>query len=252
MTALQAIIFDLGGTLIDWPDWDEDVDRRWGLSYDYLVSQLTAHGWPSRDVYVQAMRDAEKNHWLHVAERQASSTPTGVLEDGFARLGHNATEEELLIALDGYARAVNGWAVIFPDAITTLEELRQRGYRLGLLSNTWWAAEWHNADLATHGLTSLLDEVVYTSDLSHSKPHPAVFQEVMRRLGVEPARCVMVGDRLVDDISGALGAGMRAVWKKTTYPWPEPEHIKPTAIITHLVELLAVIQAWEQQQAPGL
>jgi putative hydrolase of the HAD superfamily len=196
---------------------------------------------------VQAMRDAEKDHWRQVAQSQASSTPTDLLKDGFERLGRKASEEELLVALDGYARAVNGWAIIFPDAIATLEELRRRGYRLGLLSNTWWAAEWHNADLATHGLTPLLDEIVYTSDLPHSKPHPSVFLEVMRRLGVEPEQCVMVGDRLVDDISGALGVGIRAVWKKTTYPWPEPEHIKPTAVITDLAELLPLIQQWEKQ-----
>ncbi len=30
MTTLQAVIFDLGGTLIDWPDWDEEVDSALG------------------------------------------------------------------------------------------------------------------------------------------------------------------------------------------------------------------------------
>lgn len=229
--------------MIDWPDWNEDIDRRWGLSYDYLVSQVASHGWPERSAYVQAMRDAEKDHWLQVTEKQVSSTPTALLKDGFARLGRSASEDELLAALDGYAQAVNGWASIFPDTKETLEELRRRGYRLGLLSNTWWAAEWHNADLAMHGLMPLLDEIVYTSDLPHSKPHPSVFQEVMHRLGVEPAQCIMVGDRLVDDVSGALCAGLRAgVWKKTSYPWPEPEHIKPTAVIRHLSELLPLLQ----------
>ena len=247
MTAPQAVIFDLGGTLIDWPDWDENVNRRWGLSYDYLVSQSARNDLPSQAVYVQAMRDAEKNHWLQVAEHQTSGTPTEVLQAGFARFGHNASEEEFMAALDGYAQAVNGWATVFPDAVATLEELRRRGYRIGLLSNTWWAAEWHNADLALHGLTPLLDEIVYTSDLPHSKPHPSVFQEVMRRLHVEPEQCVMVGDRLVDDIGGALGVGIRAVWKKTTYPWPEPEHIKPTAVITDLAELLPLLATWQSQ-----
>jgi putative hydrolase of the HAD superfamily len=246
VTTLQAVIFDLGGTLIDWPDWDEDINRRWGLSYDYLTSTLPTNGWPPRDAYVQAMRETEKNHWRLVAETQASSTPTSLLRDGFERLGRNASDAELLAALDGYARAVNGWAIIFPDTIQTLEELRRRGYRLGLLSNTWWAAAWHNAELAVHGLTPLLDEIVYTSDLSHSKPHPSTFLEVTRRLNVEPTRCVMVGDRLVDDISGSLGVGMRAVWKKTDYPWPRPAHIKPSAIITNLAELLPLIQHWDQ------
>jgi putative hydrolase of the HAD superfamily len=154
-------------------------------------------------------------------------------------------EQELLVALDGYAQAVYGWAIIFSDAVETLLSLRQRGYKLGLLSNTWWAAAWHNADLAAHGLTSLLDEVVYTSDLPYSKPHPATFQTVTSRLGVDPVDCLMVGDRLVDDVSGALGVGMRAIWKKTAYPWPEPSHIKPTAIITNLAEVLPLVEAWD-------
>jgi putative hydrolase of the HAD superfamily len=245
MGSLQAVIFDLGGTLIDWPDWDEDIERRWALSYDYLTTKLPARNWPECGAYVEAMREAEKNHWLRVAEEQASSTPTELLRAGFQRLGCQVSDQELLIALDGYGRAVNGWAIIFPDTIPTLRELRGRGCRLGLLSNTWWASEWHNADLAAHGLTPLLDEIVYTSDLPHSKPHPSVFFEVTGRLGVTPDACVMVGDRLIDDISGALGVGMRAVWKKTGYPWPEPKEITPTAIITNLTELLPLLNQWK-------
>lgn len=243
--AIRAIIFDLGGTLIDWPDWNEDINRRWALSYDHLTSTLPSNGWPSRDAYVYAMREAEKHHWVQVAEKRASNTPTSLLSDGFMRLEREVSEKELLVALDGYAQAVSGWAIIFPDAVQTLLELRKRGYRLGLLSNTWWAAEWHNAELAAHGLTSLLDEVVYTSDLPHSKPHPSVFLEVTKRLNVEPNECIMVGDRLIDDISGALGVGMRAIWKKTNYPWPEPEHIIPSAVITDLAELLPLLREWE-------
>ncbi len=82
--------------------------------------------------------------------------------------------------------------MVFPDACETLQLLRKNGYRLGLLSNTWWAAEWHNADLAAHGLDELIDEIVYTSGLPHSKPHPAVFLEVAECLDVAMDACVMV------------------------------------------------------------
>jgi len=34
MSVPHAVIFDLGGTLLDWPDWNEDVSRRWALYYD--------------------------------------------------------------------------------------------------------------------------------------------------------------------------------------------------------------------------
>lgn len=244
---LRAVIFDLGGTLIDWPDWDEDIARRWALSYDYLTSHCPPKSWPEREAYVRAMREAEKYHWQQVAERQTSMTPDALVNEGFRRLPWPASREEIMTVLDGYAQAVNGWAIIFPDTVQTLSTLRHRGYRLGLLSNTWWAAAWHDADLATHGLTALLDTVVYTSDLPHSKPHFSAFLTVTARLGVDPTECVMVGDRIVDDISGAQAVGMRAVWKKTTYPWPKPEHIIPTAVIEHLSELLPLLEQWQQE-----
>jgi putative hydrolase of the HAD superfamily len=241
---VRAVIFDLGGTLVDWPGWVEDVGRRWGLAYDWLVAGRQQDGWPPREDFVAAMRAAEAEHWRRVDEEHWSGPPSGLIGDGFRRLGRHAQEEDLLAALDGYARAIDGWAVVFPDARATLERLRAEGYRLGLLSNTWWAAEWHNADLAAHGLTELLDEVVYTSDLPHSKPHPMVFQEVAGRLGVEAAACVMVGDRLIDDIAGGLKAGMRAVWRENDRPWPRPDGVRPTAIIRALAELPALLRQW--------
>ena len=245
MVALRAVIFDLGGTLIDWLDWDEDIRRRWALSYQYLTSTVPSDDWPSCESYVSAMREAELAYWVQVAETQKSHSATSFLRDGFRRLHRDVNEQELLAACDGYAQAVNGWATIFPDAVETLLELRKRGYRLGLLSNTWWAAAWHNADLALHGLDSLLDVIVYTSDLPYTKPHPSVFLTVMQRLGVQSDQCVMVGDRLVDDIEGAQKVGIRAVWKRTEYPWPRPAHIKPDAVITNLSELPELLRGWE-------
>ena len=244
MTAPRAVIFDLGGTLLDWPDWDGGVNRSWGRSYDCLIASIPSNHWPERDVYIQAMLEAEKAHWQRVVAEQWSGPPSTLISEGFRLLSLHASETEMLAALDGYARAVDGWADVFPDSRGTLQLLRERGYRIGLLSNTWWAAEWHNADLAAHGLTGMFDEMAYTSDLPHSKPHPSVFLEVARRLDVEPAACVMVGDRMIDDISGALGTGMRGVWKKTDHTWPRPGHIVPTAVITHLAEVPEVLRTW--------
>ncbi len=243
-TSPRAVIFDLGGTLVDWPDWDADAPRRWALSYDHLIRAVPRAGWPAREQYAAAMRAAELAHWVRVETEHWSGPPSSLLSDGFRRLGCSVHEHELIAALDGYARAVDGWAVAFADARPVLESLRARGYRLGLLSNTWWAADWHNADLATHGLSGLLDELVYTSDLPHSKPHPAVFAAVAGRLGVPASACVMVGDRPIDDISGAAGAGMRGVWKTNGVPRPKPDHIVPDAVITQLVELPALLAAW--------
>src|SRR2546423_4161775 len=195
----RAVVFDLGGTLINWPDWDGGAPAKWSAAYDAIVGN--EHPLPPRDAFVAAMRAAEKAHWERVDKEHWSGPPTGVVSEGFRRLDVHASEKTLVAAMDAYARAVAGWSTVFPDTRGTLVLLRERGYRLGLLSNTWWAAEWHNADMAAHGLADLIDELVYTSDLPHSKPHPAVFREVSGRLGLEPSACVMVGDRQIDDVS---------------------------------------------------
>ena len=238
------MVFDLGGTLVDWPEWEEAVERWWALSYDHLPVAFPDVAWPSRQEYVRTLRSAEVEHWRRVDKEQWSGPATALVEDGFRRMGLRPDQEVLLAALDGYAKAVEGEAIAFSDAHKTLSQLRQEGYRLGLLSNTWWAADWRDADLAAQGLTDLLDEVLYTSDLPHSKPHPSVFLEIASRLGVPPTECVMVGDNMLADVSGALEVGMRAVWKRNDRPWPKPEGIEPSATIECLAELPAVLRSW--------
>ena len=243
MSAPRAVVFDLGGTLVHWPKWDEDAPAKWRLAYDALLRADGGRALPSADAFVQAMRAAEKAHWERVDREHWSGPPIGLVADGFRRLGERVDGDQLLATMDGYARAVAGWSTVFPDSRETLTLLRERGYRLGLLSNTWWAAEWHNADIAAHGLADLIDELVYTSDQPHSKPHPSVFREISARLGVEPGACVMIGDRRIDDVAGAKGAGMRGIWRRNDSGFPTG-NVEPDAVVDRLSELPPLLQQW--------
>ncbi len=243
MPVVSGVIFDLGGTLLDFPNWESEVAIRWRTTYGELRAARPDDA-PDEETFVQAMLDAEIEHWRRVDTEHWSGPPSGMVLDGYRRLGRHPSEEQIIAVLDACARALNGWARPFADARPTLEYLRSKGYRIGLLSNTWWAAEWHNADLATHGLSSYLDELVYTSDLPHSKPHPVAFQTIAARLGVPHQNCVMIGDRPVDDIGGGLGAGMRAILKTNGNAPTVPPNIKPTAVIAHLAELPALIEGF--------
>ena len=66
MSAPRAVIFDLGGTLVDWPGWVEDAPRMWGTTYDHVTATLPALQWPERAAFVAAMREAEMEHWRRV------------------------------------------------------------------------------------------------------------------------------------------------------------------------------------------
>jgi putative hydrolase of the HAD superfamily len=243
VAAPRAVVFDLGGTLVHWPNWDEDAHLKWQSAYAALQRISGGRTLPDRDAFVLAMRAAEKAHWERVDREHWSGPPTGLVSEGFRRLDIEADEESLLAAMDGYAKAVAGWSTVFPDSRDTLLMLRERGYRLGLLSNTWWAAEWHNADIAAHGLGDLLDELVYTSDLPHSKPHESVFREISGRLRVDPAACVMIGDRQIDDVSGAKAVGMRGVWRRNESGFPTWDGT-PDAAVDRLAELPPLLRKW--------
>ena len=239
----RAVIFDLGGTLVHWPNWDQDAHLKWRSAYEAVKRVDGGRRLPDPDDFVLAMRAAEKAHWARVDREHWSGPPTSLVGDGFRRLGLAPEGDLLLTAMDGYAKAVAGWSTVFPDSRDTLVLLRERGYRLGLLSNTWWAAEWHNADIAAHGLSDLIDELVYTSDLPHSKPHPSVFREVSARLGVDPRECVMIGDRQIDDVSGAKGVGMRGVWRRNDDGFPTWDGA-PDAQVDRLAELPPLLRTW--------
>lgn len=243
MPPVHGIIFDLGGTLLDYPNWESEVAVRWRNTYRELRN-LRPSDLPDEETFVQALLAAENEHWRRVDTEHWSGPPSGLVLDGYRRLGRHPDEQEVMTVLDACARALDGWARPFPDAQPTLEYLRGKGYRIGLLSNTWWAADWHNAHLATHGLDRYLDELVYTSDLPHSKPHPVAFQTIAGRLGVAQERCVMVGDRPIDDIGGGLGAGMRAVLKTNGRSPEVPASVQPTAVIAHLAELPPLLESF--------
>jgi putative hydrolase of the HAD superfamily len=91
-----------------------------------------------------------------------------------------------------------------PGVVETLSDLRARGLELAVVSN--W-----DSSLATHlervGLTRLVTEVVSSASVGIEKPDPAVFAEAVRRLRVDPARVLHVGDSPADE-DGARAAGL--------------------------------------------
>jgi HAD superfamily hydrolase (TIGR01549 family) len=95
---------------------------------------------------------------------------------------------------------------LFDDVLPTLADLRSRGLRLGLLSNTARDLELF---VAHHSLE--VDAVLTSRVHGKTKPHEAIFRRMLELLGVSAAEAAMVGDTPEDDIDGALAVGIRAV-----------------------------------------
>ena len=113
-----------------------------------------------------------------------------------------------------YAAAVEmerGWMkaahfALYDDALPALEELRGRGLKLGLLSNS---ARDLDEFVAHHGL--VVDAVLTSHAHGKTKPHGSIFWALLELLDVEPSEALMIGDTIEDDVEGALAIGMSAV-----------------------------------------
>jgi HAD superfamily hydrolase (TIGR01549 family) len=103
-----------------------------------------------------------------------------------------------------------GRRVVVDGGKEVVVELHRRGYILGIISNVITSQEipdWMDAD----GFMPFFKSVVLSSVFGKRKPDPDIYHEAARRAGVEPARCVYVGDNLKRDVTGTRAAGFGMV-----------------------------------------
>jgi putative hydrolase of the HAD superfamily len=231
---VQAVVFDWGGTLSEFVA-AELVDA-WRLAARHLA--------PDReDELTDRLVAVEAAFWATTASHQRSATLADLLAAATAELGLDVAEALLEEAA---VRHLDAWTDHIrhdPEAAATLAALRERGLRVGLLSNTHWPRAFHERFLERDGLAQLIDARLYTSEMPHQKPHPSAFAAALGAIEVgDPGSVVFVGDRPWDDIVGAKRSGMRAVLRPN--PLVEPYDVEPDAVIERLPDLLPLLDAW--------
>ena len=97
----------------------------------------------------------------------------------------------------------------FADAAPALDALADR-YALAVVTNG--ASCLQREKLAASGLADRFDAVVAGADVGAGKPDRAIFARALDALGATPDNAVMVGNDLDKDVSGAICAGIRAIW----------------------------------------
>jgi putative hydrolase of the HAD superfamily len=226
--AVRAVIFDWGGTLTPWH----------GIDLGELWLSVCARHYPAAEAaaIATAARAAELELWRDGEQSQRSST----LDHIFERAGVTASAD----FLSSYFEAWHPHTFTDPDVPPLLRELRRRGIKVGVLSNTMWPRSAHEQIFVRDEVFDLIDGAVYTSEIPWVKPHPDAFRAAMAAVGVaDPATCVFVGDRPYDDIHGAKTAGMRAVLVPNSAV-PAYDGAEPDAIIARLAELAGYLDRW--------
>jgi HAD superfamily hydrolase (TIGR01549 family) len=139
------------------------------------------------------------------------------ISDALKTLGYDIPPEDPIIhgAVEAYFSAFYEYCHLIPGTLDMLATV-QGAFRLGLLSNFTHAPA--ALRLIDHlGLSPFFQVRLISGELGYRKPHPMVFQRLVRDLGVEKSEILYIGDDPEPDILGALQAGLRPVWMTYTH-----------------------------------
>lgn len=203
---LRAIFFDAGNTLV-YPRSEE------------LVRDLTAQGFPAtvEDFFAAERAGKSKlDEWLWPQIRKGDVPRTidqyywgEYLHALMDRIG--APEEAqgaLMLRVANGFRDIKLWSRVLPETPAYLENLRGRGYILGVISNSIGTIE---VQLGRVDLLRYFHTVLDSAIVGIEKPHPEIFRLAIERAGVAPSEAVFVGDTHSTDVGGAELAGIHGV-----------------------------------------
>jgi putative hydrolase of the HAD superfamily len=193
---LQAVTFDVGGTLIKpWPSVGHiyaAVAARHGLCdvpVDSLNRQFAA-AWKSLDAF-----NYTRSEWHSLVNQTFLGLTQVPVNDNFFS--------------DLYARfaEADAWR-IFDDVLPALESLNARGFKLGIISN--WDERLRPL-LHELCLDGYFQTIVVSCEAGTCKPSLAIFQQAARKLELQPCEILHIGDSPGLDIAGASAAGFQAL-----------------------------------------
>ena len=154
-------------------------------------------------------------------------------------------EKPLLIALGmiTYHNVKFALLRLFPKTPSTLIYLKSKGYHLGVISDGITIKQWEK--LIRLGLHHFFDEVVTSEEAGVEKPDEKIFRLALDRMGCQPTKSIMIGNKFNKDIIGAINIGMSAILVNSKLTSDEKEYLEENNIeldvvsnIGDIIELL--------------
>jgi putative hydrolase of the HAD superfamily len=245
--AIETVIFDLGGTLIEyagayetWPELETP-----GFAAAYGVLSQNGHRLPPFETFRQAGFSHLPRMWQAATRKEANLQVHALIGEALADLGVNRfANGDLLAAAQAYGTAIQQQAWLIEGALETVTAVKAAGYKVGLVSNTMFPGEMHRADMARFGLLDHFDTTLFSADVNKWKPNADPFLHVLEALRMEAETAVYVGDDPASDMVGGQAAGLRTVYFPSSQRFHKPDGVEPDGEISNLSQLLPLLANW--------
>jgi len=132
--------------------------------------------------------------------------------------------------------------LLMPGAVKTLKELKNLGYRLGIISNTKTPRYQMVNGLNHAGILHIFDYQLYSSEAGvSSKPDASIFLQALTSNGLRPADAIYVGNDYIADVTGPYSIGMPSILiSGKPHPYRDA---KPILRITQLSEIVSYLRS---------
>jgi len=188
------------------------------LSYgaDYKAKELrTAY---FAEVARQESQRRKEGHEIEIDIRE-------VFIELLRKKGITVTKEELQRIARQFREFSRTHLRLYAHADGLLRKLHEQGKKTYLLSNA--QSVFTLDELKTLKLDNLFDDILISSDCGYRKPDPIVFEILMKRNGLNPEDCLMIGNDLYSDVLGAGRAGVDSYYIHDALSSKADPEIKP-------------------------
>lgn len=225
----RHLFFDLDHTL-----WDFDANAMETLADVYKELDLLTAGINDFDLFCKHYLHHNAILWDRYHHGYISADDLKWKRMWRTLLEFKNGSEELARKMSGYFLDVLPTKQnLFPYTHEILKHLKEKEYKLHLITNGFEKTQWRKLDNSKLG--SYFEEVI-TSERSNSvKPNKEIFEYALRITGAELNQSIMIGDNLDADIKGAINAGMDSIF--VNHIKSDLKGIQPTYVIHHLQEL---------------
>jgi putative hydrolase of the HAD superfamily len=224
----RHIFFDLDHTL-----WDFDLNAKEALTELYEVLNLKAEGITDFEAFYKSYLHHnqilwDRYHHGHISGEELKWKRMWRTLLDF-KIGSEPLARKMSVA---FLERLPDKQHLFPYALEILQYLKDKGYKLHLITNGFEAVQWRK--LRSSGLEGYFEEVITSERSGSVKPQKAIFEFALNLTGAELGESIMIGDNQDADIQGALNMGMDCIFVNHIGAHPVAG---PTYTITHLKEL---------------